>query len=106
MTKRWIRILEICTLLSGVGSVIKIYEFGGKNMKIDIGWVIIAIIFISCIIMLLNEFRKDYKITRAITYQLFLKSEGKRIGEKIGKEIGPDIRKMVHEAFAEAKKKS
>lgn len=108
MGKTGVMILGIFTILSGIGNAIKIYEFWGKDMKIDVAWLIIIIIFASCILILLNEFRKDYQVIRKVVYQLFLESEGKKMGERIGKEIEPDIRKVlskaINDGFAKAKK--
>jgi len=65
-------------------------------MKIDIAWLIIAIIFISCIVIILNKLRKDYQETRKIVYQLFTESESKRIMKM--------VESAVHDEFSEAKR--
>jgi hypothetical protein len=77
--KIWKIILETSTILSGIGNAIKIFETtGGKNMKIDMTWLILLIIFIGCIAIILNGLRKDYQKTRQIVYQLFAGSESKK----------------------------
>lgn len=82
--KTWKIILGISTILSGLGNAVKIYETtGGINMKIDVAWLILAIIFISSITVLIyfnrKERKKDYKDFKQLTTEnirkLILKTE-------------------------------
>jgi len=104
MVKTWKISLGIFAILSGIGNAIKIYEMVDRNMKIDMAWLILAIIFITSVIILLNEFMKDYRLTRRIAYQLFLESEGKRIGKEIAQMAEPEIQKIIQDGLIELKK--
>ena len=103
------KVLWVATILSGIGGFVTLLEFVLNHwevtMKFD-AWLFSCIIFstafVACIIIGLNEFRKDYKKIRQLVCQLFLESESK----KLNKAVDSAIQGGGHQAFEELKKKS
>lgn len=95
--KIWNIILVISAILSGIGNAIKIYEaIGDAHIKIDIAWLILAIIFIGSGSMYLIGKYREFKI--GIEEKVSkIESDYKEKFEikKELTEIVTDIRKMV-----------